>query len=139
MTASIHNYQQHAAVATATANAASAALASNMQLMPYTAQTKTLNPDELSKLYSMNQYARPMLPSSNMLNFPTQIHTGVGGGIGMGSTQQIPTSNITNQMSLAQANPNSAQFLATSPYLQQGKINQISSKARLGISLCKIS
>lgn len=113
----------HVAVATATANAAaaSAATISNMQLMPYTAQTKTLNPDELSKLYSMNQYARPMLPSSNMLNFPTQIHTGVGVGLGIGSTQQIPTSNIANQMSLAQANTNSAQFLATTPYLQQGK------------------
>lgn len=113
------------AVATATANAAAAAATvSNMQLMPYTAQTKTLNPDELSKLYSMNQYARPMLPSSNLLNFPAQIHSGVGVGvgIGMGGPQHIPTSNIANQVSLAQvqANANPAQFLATSQYLQQG-------------------
>lgn len=122
MTGGIHSYQHHIAVATANANAAaaSAATVSNMQLMPYTAQTKTLNPDELSKLYSMNQYARPMLPSSNMLNFPAQIHSGVGVGIGMGSTQQILTSNIANQVSLAQANTGSAQFLAASPYLQQG-------------------
>lgn len=120
----IHSYQHHVAVATATANAAaaSAASVSNMQLLPYTAQTKTLNPDELSKLYSMNQYARPMLPSSNMLNFPAQIHSGVGVGIGIGmaGAQQIPTSNIANQVSLAQANAGSAPFLATSPYLQQG-------------------
>lgn len=115
MTASIHNYQH----ATATNNAAAAS--ANMQLMPYTAQAKTLNPDELSKLYSMNQYARPMLPSSNMLNFHTQIHTGVG--IGMSGAQQIPAANIANPMSIAQANANSAQFLSTLPYLQQGKLN----------------
>lgn len=129
MIGGIHSYQRHVAVATATANAAAASasasaatISANMQLMPYTAnQTKALNPDELSKLYSMNQYARPMLPSSNVLNFPTQIHTGAGVGIGMGGTQPIPTSNIANQMSLAQANANSAQFLASPPYLQQGK------------------
>lgn len=124
VTGGIHSYQHHVAVATATANAAaaSAATVSNMQLIPYTAQTKTLNPDELSKLYSMNQYARPMLPSTNMLNFPAQIHSGLGVGIGMGGAHQIPASNIVNPVSLAQAQANagSAQLLATSPYLQQG-------------------
>lgn len=117
VTASIHNYQ-HAATATANATAA------NMQLMPYTAQTKTLNPDELSKLYSMNQYARPMLPPPNMLNFPTRMHSGMGVGIGIGGSPQIPTSNIANQMSLAQANTNPAQFLPTSPYIQQGRFHK---------------
>lgn len=111
-------YQQHGVVATPTNNAAV-----NMQLMPYTAQTKTLNPDELSKLYSMNQYARPMLPSSNMLNFQTQIHTGA---IGMSGTPQNPIPNIANPMSLAQANTNSAPFIATSPYVQQGTECKIS-------------
>lgn len=84
-----------------------------MQLMPYTAQTKVLNPDELSKLYSMNQYNRPMVPS-NMLNFPN-VHANIGLG-----QPPIQAPNIANQMSLAQANTNTAQFLPSTPYLPQG-------------------
>lgn len=108
-TTTIQSYQHHAA------SSSSANAASSMQLMPYTAQTKPLNPDELSKLYSMNQFGRPMLPS-NMLNFPN-IQTGIG-GLGQ---QQIQSTNIANPMSLAQANANSAQFLTNTPYLQQGR------------------
>lgn len=96
VTASIHSFQQHGVVGTPPNSAAA-----NMQLMPYTAaQKKPLDPDELSKLYSMNQYARPMLPPLNRLNFQTPVPA---------------------QMSLAQANTNSAQFLTTAPYLQQGE------------------
>lgn len=122
VSSTIHAYQHHAAVAATAATAVTAAVpsppssanANSMQLMPYTAQTKTLNPDELSKLYSMNQYNRPMVPS-NMLNFPT-VHTSIGLG-----QPQIQAPNIANQMSLAQANTNTAQFLPSTPYLPQGK------------------
>lgn len=84
-----------------------------MQLVPYAPTTKTLNPDELSKLYSMNQYHRPMVPS-NMLNF-SNIHPGIGL-----DQQQLQTPNMANHMPMVQANSNSAQFSYSTPYIQQG-------------------
>lgn len=104
-----------------------------MQLMPYTAQTKLLNPDELSKLYNMNQFNRSIVPS-NMLNFPN-IHAGIGLG-----QQQIQTANIANQMSLAQTNTNAAQFLTNSTYLQQGilyiRLSSILNARKLHLCAC---
>lgn len=79
-----------------------------MQLMPYTAQTKTLNPDELSKLYNMNPYNRPVV-SPNMVNYPN-----MQSGISLVHQQN------TSQMSLAQSSLNTAQYMTTMPYIQQG-------------------
>lgn len=91
--------------------------ANSMQLMPYTAQTKTLNPDELTKLYNMNPYNRPIIggssAASGMVSFPN-----VPAGIGLGH-QPNNNTNIASQMSLAQANTNPAQYLTSTPYLQQ--------------------
>lgn len=95
--------------------------ANSMQLMPYTAQTKTLNPDELTKLYNMNPYNRPVIGGvgaassgvSGMVSFPN-----VPTGIGLGH-QPNHNTNIASQMSLAQANTNPAQYLTSTPYLQQ--------------------
>lgn len=97
----MHGYQQHATTSNSNAN--------SMQLMPYTAQTKTLNPDELSKLYNMNPYNRPMV--GGMANFPNvqaAIH------------QPNHNANISSQMSLAQVNTNPTQYMTSTPYLQQG-------------------
>lgn len=94
--------------------------ANSMQLMPYTAQTKTLNPDELTKLYNMNPYNRPIIVGgsaasgvSGMVSFPN-----VPTGIGLGH-QPNNNTNIASQMSLAQGNTNPAQYLTSTPYLQQ--------------------
>lgn len=105
---SIHSYQQHATSSTSSAN---------MQLMPYTAQTKTLNPDELSKLYNMNPYNRPTIPP-NMVNYPS-----MPAGIAL-NHQQNQTTNIANQMSLAQASLNTAQYMTTMPYLHNTSLQQ---------------
>lgn len=82
----------------------------SMQLMPYTAQTKTLNPDELTKLYNMNPYNRPIIGGNSFPN--------VSAGIPLGQ-QLNHNTNVATQMSLAQANTNPAQFLSSTPYLQQ--------------------
>lgn len=107
----MHGYQQHASASNSNAN--------SMQLMPYTAQSKTLNPDELSKLYNMNPYNRTMSSGTGgMVNFPN-----IQSGINLGHLQNHAT-NIASQMSLAQANTNPAQYLTSPPYLQQqGMLN----------------
>lgn len=103
----MHSYQQH----TTTSNANS----DSMQLMPYTAQsTKSLNPDELSKLYNMNLYNRSLV-SGGVANFPT-VQT--ANAIALGH-QPNHTTNLISQMSLAQVNTNPAQYLTSTPYLQQ--------------------
>lgn len=68
-------------------------------------QTKILNPDELSKLYSMN----------SVINKPTQIHSRICLDIGIGGG-----GDTSHQVSVAQANTRSVTFLTTSPYIQQG-------------------
>lgn len=105
-----------------------------MQLMPYTAQIKTLNPDELTKLYNMNPYNRSMVggggggggggvgAAGGMANFPN-----VPSGIGLGH-QPNHNANIANQMSLAQANTNPAQYFTSTPYLHQQGIQSFSSR-----------
>lgn len=83
-----------------------------MQLMPYTAQTNTLNPDELNKLYNMNPYNHRPIAGAAMVNFPN-----IQSGISLG--HQNHTSNIANHMSLAHNNTNPAQYITSTPYLQQ--------------------
>lgn len=91
--------------------------------MPYTAQTKTLNPDELSKLYNMNPYNRPVV-SPNMVNYPN-----MQSGISL-VHQQNPS-----QMSLAQSSLNTAQYMTTMPYIQQGndRLYTIANSIKLAI------
>lgn len=117
----MHGYQQHTAAAT-NSNA------NSMQLMPYTAQTKTLNPDELNKLYNMNLYNRSM--TAGMVNFPNQVPTAITIG-----HQPNNTTNMASQMPLAQVNTNPAQYLTSTPYLQHHQQQQQQGTVNLTRSL----